>query len=79
MSFSHELYEQYENLFQDTGDGSGDGLSEKWGPILTIDSLADGNILLWEQVSNLPIRQIYTKLMLEKDKGELERLRQLSK
>jgi len=45
----------------------------KFGRLSTVDSLAGGNILLHEEVTNLPYSRIFTKLYLESEKSKLTR------
>jgi len=43
----------------------------KYGILNTIDSLAGGDILKWKEIERLPYMVVFTKLMMEKTKGEI--------
>ena len=50
----------------------------KFGAITTLDNLANGNVLLWDEIKALPYEVVYTKLLLNKTKTEYsERLRDI--
>lgn len=43
-----------------------------YGDLVTIDTLAGGDILKWSQVEAMPWRYIFTKLCMEKDRAEIQ-------
>lgn len=45
----------------------------KFGILNTIDSLAGGDITKWKDIEELPYMVVFTKLMMEKTKGEIKR------
>ena len=45
---------------------------KKFGVYNTIDNLAGGNFLDWEKVSRMPYSEVFTKLLMEKERADLQ-------
>lgn len=46
---------------------------EKYGALNVIDNLAKGNMLNWSKIEELPYNQIYTKLLMDKERATVQR------
>lgn len=44
---------------------------QKYGALGMIDKLAGGNILIWDEIQNLPYHLVFMKICLEHDRGEI--------
>lgn len=49
------------------------GRMAKFGVLNTIDSLAKEDILRWEEIEKLPYMTVFTKLMMDKEKADIQR------
>ncbi|HNQ20436.1 MAG TPA: hypothetical protein PKI46_05185 [Bacteroidales bacterium] len=47
-------------------------LLNQYGDIATIDALAGGDILRWQQIELLPWQIVFTKLCMDKDKAQIQ-------
>jgi hypothetical protein len=58
--------------YEPDADEEGAGIDRfiKFGTLATIDLLADGNVLLYDQIEDQPYSLIFAKLLLEKEKGQ---------
>jgi hypothetical protein len=45
----------------------------KFGILNIIDSLANGDLLKWEEIENLPYMMVFTKLRMENEKNKIQR------
>lgn len=45
----------------------------KFAEFNTIDSLAKGDILKWEEIGELPYKMVFTKLMMDKEKHNIQK------
>lgn len=74
MLFIQQIEKQY--LSQEPDPeliASGVSRLDEFGVLVTIDHLANGNILNYEKIKNLPYYEVYQKLKLDKIQGEIKR------
>jgi hypothetical protein len=89
FDFEVRLIEQFPAVFkQKEGEGAGESTDaraehqSKWGWLGTIDNLANGDVLKWDRVTELPITQVFTYLSLKADEAKIiksEHLDQMNK
>ncbi len=71
-----ELVTEYSGLFSSSSDGvDGDSkwFVKRYGWRVTIDNLANGDILKYKHIYHLPVIEFLNILAFEKDKQKLER------
>ena len=78
LSFRDEIIESYPQIFTE-GDVSSDApasreqvFGRKWGWYQSIYAAAGGDVTKFNEVTKLPVHQIMTWLVFEKEKNELE-------
>jgi hypothetical protein len=75
LDFAQRLRERFEPLYTERSGTVGTseaGFGKKWGWYQSIYAAAQGDILRFNSVTKLPITQLMTWLMFEKEKTEIE-------
>ena len=68
---------EIENLADDTFDANVDAVNAKqrmsrFGAVNILDSLANGDVLKWTEIEKLPYLTVYTKLLMDKTKNDIQ-------